>query len=55
MNIYRIRDTDGGNSCYIVANGIRSAVDIFIKEYKYEPEDVYKITEANELVYIDKK
>ena len=53
MKVYIIYDNDGGNKTIIVAENIKTAIDIWFEKYKYYPERVHDLTADGEIVLIE--
>ena len=53
MNLYHIRDTDGGNEVFIVATDIRVAIDMFENSYGYTPETIRNFTADGGVVLVE--
>ena len=53
MNLYHIRDTDGGNETLIVATSIRIAIDMFEGRYGYTPETIRNVSADGQDVWVE--
>ena len=52
MKVFYMQDSDGGSATYVVADDIRSALDLFKESYGYDPESIRDMTADHEIVLI---